>query len=235
MKKLLFLLCIVCLFSCEKKERKEVRSIDIENNNREVLKIDLPKPMFEGTKKNLKGKIRPLITNRKILVPLGLTNLALNKQVISSDEEPIIGELEYVTDGDKEGTDGSFVELGPGQQWVQIDLKKEYNIYAVICWHYHREGRIYNDVMVKISNDKDMIEGTVIFNNDKDNSSGMGIGKDYSYLDDYKGEVLGPVELNQNTGEYKGNPIKGRYVRLYSNGNIYTDLNHYIEVEIYGK
>jgi len=29
--------------------------------------------------------------------------------------------------------------------------------------------------------------------------------------------------------------IKARYVRLYSNGNTSNDLNHYIEVEVYGK
>ena len=28
--------------------------------------------------------------------------------------------------------------------------------------------------------------------------------------------------------------IKGRYVRLYSNGNTANDLNHYVEVEVYG-
>jgi hypothetical protein len=38
--------------------------------------------------------------------------------------EPIIGEVEQVTDGDKEGRDGSYVEFGPGKQYVQIDLEK---------------------------------------------------------------------------------------------------------------
>jgi hypothetical protein len=28
--------------------------------------------------------------------------------------------------------------------------------------------------------------------------------------------------------------VKGRYVRLYSNGNTSNDLNHYVEVEVYG-
>jgi uncharacterized protein YlbG (UPF0298 family) len=42
------------------------------------------------------------------------------------------------------------------------------------------------------------------------------------------------VETNQ--GELidaKG--ARARYVRLYSNGNNIDDLNHHIEVEIYGK
>jgi hypothetical protein len=29
--------------------------------------------------------------------------------------------------------------------------------------------------------------------------------------------------------------LRGRHVRLYSNGNTANDLNHYIEVEVYGK
>jgi hypothetical protein len=51
-------------------------------------------------------------------------NLALNKPVTASDKDPIIGKLDQVTDGDKEGSDGSWVELGAGFQWVQIDLGK---------------------------------------------------------------------------------------------------------------
>jgi hypothetical protein len=32
-----------------------------------------------------------------------------------------------------------------------------------------------------------------------------------------------------------GKGSKGRYVRLYSNGNTSNEMNHYIEVEVYGK
>jgi hypothetical protein len=28
--------------------------------------------------------------------------------------------------------------------------------------------------------------------------------------------------------------VAARYVRLYSNGNTVNDLNHYVEVEVYG-
>ena len=42
--------------------------------------------------------------------------------------------------------------------------------------------------------------------------------------------------LEKNEGKLidaKG--TRGRYVRLYSNGNTSDDMNHYIEVEVYGK
>ena len=30
-------------------------------------------------------------------------------------------------------------------------------------------------------------------------------------------------------------PVKARYIRLFSNGNTTNDMNHYIEVEVYGR
>ena len=35
-------------------------------------------------------------------------------------------------------------------------------------------------------------------------------------------------------GVFASSP-KGRYVRFYSNGNTSNDLNHYIEIDVYGK
>ena len=52
--------------------------------------------------------------------------------MFSSDDFPVIGEIEMITDGDKEASDGSFVELGPFQQDVTIDLGEEYKIYAIV-------------------------------------------------------------------------------------------------------
>jgi len=192
------------------------------------LDIKLPKPMFEGTPKNIKpaptlekyvDKPRPAF-----MVPEGTRNLAINKPVKSSDMEPIIGELKLVTDGDNEGTDGSYVELGPGLQWVQIDLKEKAAIHALVVWHYHGEGRVYHDVVVQVSDDPDFIEGVkTIYNNDFDNSSGLGIGKDLEYIEDFRGRVI----------DAKG--VTGRYVRLCSKGNTSNDQNHYIEVQVCGK
>jgi hypothetical protein len=59
------------------------------------------------------------------MVPAGTLNLARNKKVTSSDNNPDVGTLDMIVDGDKDGNEGSWVELGPGKQWVQIDLAKE--------------------------------------------------------------------------------------------------------------
>ena len=194
------------------------------------LEIKEPKPMFVGTPQDTRvpnlrpprGKKRP-----PFLAPVGAKLLSLNKPVSASDEEPIIGDIEMITDGDKEAADGSYVELGPFVQHVTVDLEQECEIYAVIVWHYHKQPRVYFDMVAQISNDKDFItDVTTVFNNDIDNSAGLGIGKDMHYTETSEGELIDCLSL--------GSP-KGRYVRLYSNGNTSNDLNHYIEIDVYGK
>lgn len=189
--------------------------------------IKLPKPMFIGTPQNMQvpnlekplGKARP-----PFLAPAGTINLAAGKSVKSTDEEPIIGEIAMITDEDKEAGDGSFVELGPFTQHVTIDLGQKSDIYAVVLWHFHKQPRVYFDVIVQVADDPDFIENVkTVFNNDIDNSSGQGIGKDMHYVETSEGKLI----------DAKG--VQGRYVRCYSNGNTNNDLNHYIEVEVYGK
>ena len=192
------------------------------------LKIELPLPMFRGTPKNIKPHPhleKPRVGPRPAFVaPAGTKNLAFEKEIASSDDEPIVGELEQVTDGDKRGSDGSYVELGPGRQWVQVDVGAAAHVYAIVVWHYHGEGRVYHDVVVQVADDPDFITNVrTVFNNDYDNSSGLGIGKDKEYLESYEGRLI----------NCKG--IKARYVRLYSKGNTANDMNHYTEVEVYGK
>ena len=134
-----------------------------------------------------------------------------------------------LTDGDKEGSDGSYVELGPDTQWAQIDLGAPANIFALVVWHYHGEGRVYHDLVVQVADDADFIENVkTVFNNDFDNSSGLGLGKNLEYIEDYRGKL---IDAKTDQGE----PVKARFVRLYSKGNTSNDMNHYVEVEVYGK
>lgn len=197
------------------------------------LQIALPKALFIGTPKNIKKAptLEPYSEAARppLLLPEGVKNLALNKKVSSSDSEPIIGELSLVTDGDKDGTDGSFVELAPGKQWVQIDLEKPADIYAIAVWHFHAEGRVYHGMLVQVSDDPKFKENVAtVLNNDFANTWGLGAGKQLEYIDDHRGKLI-------DARNAKNQPARGRYVRLYSNGNTSNDLNHYIEVEVYGK
>jgi hypothetical protein len=193
---------------------------------KEELKLKLPKPMFIGTPTNLKSPNLEAVTGKSrgpFYVPKGTVLLSGKKKVTSSDMNPVIGELDMITDGEKSGGDGYFVELGPGVQWVQIDLGASYPLAAILTWHYHSQARIYRDVIVQVSDDPAFKTGvTTIFNNDHDNSSKLGQGKDKEYIEVAEGKLF----------DAKG--AKGRYVRLASNGNTTNDLNHYVEVEVYG-
>lgn len=194
------------------------------------LEVELPNPVFAGTPKDIPqgvnidrkrhGKPRePYYT-----VP-GLTNVAKGKEVTSSDPYPIIGDLDLVTDGDKEALDGRFVELAPGKQWVQIDLGQKYEIFAIVMWHNHLDPRVYRDVVVQVSNDPEFKEGVkTVFNNDNDNSSGFGVGEDYEYFENFEGELV-PIK----------DGVTGRYVRCWSKGSTSDDQNHYTEVEVYAR
>ncbi|MBL7219372.1 MAG: hypothetical protein ISS69_04600 [Phycisphaerae bacterium] len=194
----------------------------------EPLKFKLPKAQFVGTPKNVTSE--NLEAARKhgprppLLVPPGLTNVARGKAVTSSDGEPIIGELSQATDGNAEAEEGSYVELGPGTQWLQIDLGENCEIYAIVVWHFHRQARIYRDVIVQISDDPAFAgDVQVVYNADHDNSSELGKGKDKEYFETNEGRLI------------PAHGARGRYVRLYSNGSMGGEMNHYIEVEVYGR
>jgi hypothetical protein len=62
-----------------------------------------------------------------------------------------------------------------------------------------------------------------VFNNDDDNSSGFGVGRDYEYFESFEGQL---VRIDGATG---------RYVRLWSSGSTSDDQNHYTEVQVFGR
>jgi len=189
------------------------------------LKLTLPKPMFIGTPTNIKSANLEVSGKSRgpFYVPKGTVLLSQKKTVTSSDSMPVIGDLDMITDGQKAGGDGYFVELGPGSQWVQIDLGASHPLSAILLWHYHTQARVYRDVIVQVSNDASFKTGvTTVFNNDHDNSSKLVLGKDKEYIEVAEGRLIDPQG------------VRGRYVRLYSRGNTTNDLNHYVEVEVYG-
>lgn len=194
------------------------------------LTPEYPKPMFIGTPvptgdiPNLEKPDPEAVKARLTLkVPKGTENVAKGKKVTSSDPLPIIGTLDLVTDGDADGSDGCYVELAPGAQWVQIDLEKEYDIWKILAWHFHKQTSIYFDVNVQVSNDPEFKTGvTTLYNNDHDDSSKLGKGEDKAYVETNHGRLI------------DGKGTKARYVRLSSNGNTANEMNHYIEVQVYG-
>ncbi len=186
--------------------------------------MDLRSPNLEASRM---GKPRP-----PVYVPFQATNnLALGCVVTASEASTLQdssecqtphGEITCVVDGDKEHDDCRF-NLPPGKQWVQLDLGTTQEVWAFQIWHAYDYACVYHDVVVQLSNDPDFIDGVVTaFNNDHDNSSGLGTGTDKEYIETNEGRCVA-VE-----------GVLARFVRIYSNGCTETPVNRYTEVEVYG-
>ncbi|MBI5835301.1 MAG: hypothetical protein HZB16_23585 [Armatimonadetes bacterium] len=194
------------------------------------LPLKLPRAAFAGTPKELPEgveNVEPVPTEAQFKaalpqVPASIAQVAIKKGVTSS-AKAYSGSLELITDGQKEAYEDTAVELKPKTQWVQIDLGAAKTIYAIELWHFHLEPVIFHDIVVQISNDPTFQSGvTTVFNNDKDNSSGLGAGSNREYWETNLGKVIG------------GRQTSGRYVRCYSRGSTYTDsLNRYTEIEVW--
>lgn len=191
----------------------------------EPLPLQLPKPSEQGTPSDIElsehvekptGKPRPAF-----MAPKGVKNIALNKTVTSSDESPLAGDFSLVTDGNKEATD-EYLELHRKVQWIQIDLEKSVPVTAIVVWHSFATPQVYRDVVVMGSDDPNFEKDvTVFYNNDYDNSTKLGEGKDLEYFETHEGRLI------------DGKGKKVRYIRLYSNGSTFGRLNRYTEVEVW--
>jgi hypothetical protein len=192
-----------------------------------AIPLELPKPRFSGTPKNLPPGTRvkkgPGKAREPFMAPKGTKNVALKKKVTASDMEPVIGSLDLITDGNKEAVEDAYVELGPNVQWIQIDLEKAHQIYAIVVWHEHKDPRVYHDVVIQVADDKDFITNVrTVYSNDHDNSAGLGLGTEWEFFETNEGHLV------------DAKAVKARYVRCYSNGSTADDLNRYTEVEVYG-
>jgi hypothetical protein len=159
----------------------------------------------------------------QMLVPKDTRNLARGKAVTTSDKDIETESLEAVNDADKT----TRIELAPGRQWIQIDLQEICEIYAIAVWHDPMGPTIVHDVIIQVANEPDFLEPRTLFNNDRDGSSGYGIGTDREYVESNYGKVIDAKD------------VRARYVRLHSrnaanlNGGD-LDGNAYAEVEVYG-
>ena len=239
MKKVMFAAAVVAALSvfadeAAKKADGAEKAEAAEKTEKVAIRMALPKPMIVGTPKELKdksnleadpgiGKLRP-----PIMVPKGYDKLLSSEKTVTGSEEPITGEFEYLTDGDKERDITSMVQLPSGLQWVQVDLGEEHEISACCVWHDQGDDRVYHDVICQISNDKDFKTGVkTVFNNDHDESAKLGKGKDKEYRERNDGRPMSAM--------IDGKPTKARYVRCYSAGSSSEPVNNYIEIEVFGK
>ncbi len=192
------------------------------------LIIKLPSAAFVGTPsaapvdttvEKPSGKPRP-----PLMVPPGVSNLALHKTVTTSDTNQLALNLVKITDGDKEAAEDSLVLLHKGPQWVQVDLGQPSEIYAIVVWHAHDEPKVYHAVVAQVADNADFTQNVrTLFNNDHRNLDHLGAGAEREYFETNEGKLI------------EGKGTVARYVRLYSDGSTSSRLNEYTEIEVYGR
>lgn len=191
------------------------------------LKLKLPAPVDAGTPKNIPAGSTVELNAKPpppLLVPRDAVNVAPGKKITCSDKNATAGDLAKLTDGDKEAEESSILLLRKGLQWVQFDLGVPHEIYAIVVWHAFDTSKIYRSVIVQAADDADFTDNArTFFNNDRENSSGLGVGADRQYFESNQGKII------------NGKGARARFVRLYSNGSSDSRLNEYTEVEIYAR
>lgn len=98
---------------------------------------------------------------------------------------------------------GAFATLSGTTGFAVIDFKDKYLVDKVItnAWHDWE----FSDVVIQLANDEQFTEGVyTVFNNDVDNSLGLGFGTDGPYKE--KGGSIGHV--------FEFEPVEARYIRF---------------------
>jgi len=215
--------------SSEALEKLLTKVITEFSSGQKLVKLDLSLP--EGVAVSAPAipsdsTAKPLSSEPRgsVMVNEGTKLLSRGKPVTGSEEEPIIGELEQITDGEKSAEEGGYVELGMGEQYVQIDLGGTYELAAAVIWRDYRGPKIYRDVVVQTADDAEFKNNVkTLFNNDQNDSLKLGPGKDIEYVESYEGKLV----------RMKG--TRARFVRVYSNENFSDNMNRYAEIEVFGK
>ncbi len=205
-----------------------IQSAAAADGDKVPLIIKLPAPAFKGTPKDiqLSSYVEPLSDKPRppMMVPPGLKNIAPSAKITCSDKNATADALAKIVDGDKEASEQSIIYLRKGTQWVQMDFGSPQQIFAVVVWHAHNSSKVYHDVIVQTADDQDFLQNVkTIFNNDQDNTSGLGVGTDREYFETNEGKLI----------DTKG--ITTRFMRFYSKGSTESALNEYTGIEVYGR
>ena len=152
----------------------------------------------------------------------GLKNLAFQRSVSQSGDATYDNGSSLATDGDMRN---AAWDIGPKatSRYRQVDIGGPWNIDSLRVWHELSDSRRvrYKDVVFRISTTADFSSDvTTVFNNDLDNSLGLGAGTDGEYDETETGKI---VHFPQT---------RARYIRLHTYGNIYDDQNRLLEVMV---
>lgn len=110
------------------------------------------------------------------------------------------------------------------EEYLQIDLSKNYDLNRLQMWRDFLTAKTYRDTVVLLSTTEDFTENvTTVYNNDRDNSLGLGYGLDYEYQ-----ETIGGNNIVFSSAT-------ARYIRIYSGGSDQNAENLFVEVKAFGR
>jgi len=164
------------------------------------------------------------------MIPPDTVNLAAGRPVTAaSDVETAWGDLSQLTDGGKTSEEWDMVDLMDEQEWVQVDLGKISTIYGIGVWHFYKNPTVYDDVIVQAADDAAFTRNVrTLFNNDHDNSSGLGVGTDMAFTTRWWGELVDARGENMEG-------TKARYVRVWSRKGCQGETVKFVEIAVYGR
>lgn len=179
--------------------------------------------------------LRKLDKRADFMVPEGMVNLAKGCPVTLVDGNPdgISGSLSRLTDWNKKSNEDDYVEFLPNDmlQTVQVDLGAEREIICVVIWHYYKNAVVYRDVIVQCAEDGEMKNNhAILFNNDYDNSAGLGKGTDQPYFAGWWGEIVDARPQGRLT-----HGRRARYVRVSTCGGEAGEDTRLVEIAVYGR
>ena len=201
----------------------------------EEWQLDFPPPVYVGTPSYLQsesdvslGDFENFVDAQNARKTLRLPknareNIALGKRITGSMNLPLEGKYGFLCDGNRSAD--AFLTLGPEEQWVQVDLGENYELFGLIVWHEYGSASIYRDVVIQVSKDASFASATTVFNNDHDSSASYSraVGSDPAYVESNYGRIV----------EMKGDV--GRFVRIYSNGSTRDEMSRFVELEVFGR
>ena len=161
-------------------------------------------------------------------------NLALNKDISAkwtednssaaySNDRP----MSMAVDGQKDSTTTNYGEFGEdgntNSAYLEIDLGKISDVESINLYRYWADSRTYNGTVIALSQFEDFTDPTIVYNSDKENKHGFGIGSDETYEESADGKTITLAQLT-----------KARYIRVYMHGSDNGTTNHVVEVEVMG-
>ena len=153
-------------------------SAQTQDQTKVELKLKLPKPMFIGTPRNIRTPNLEAVTGKPrgpFFVPAGTSCCRSGNRSRRATRRRSSGSSPSSPTARSRARTAISSNSGRAKQWVRIDLKESAALRAILVWHYHSQARVYRDVVVQVSDDKDFVTGvTTLFNNDHDNTLGAG-------------------------------------------------------------